>query len=109
MFHIETAIKTPTALRGVIYLQDLQTGKYDDEIGEADIFNREADTFVVYLYLTDQFKDGIRLSNGQVVDKLLLAERLKTFIGENFFVTGATKLEMNVSFLSATPSLDYQC
>jgi len=109
MIHIETAIKTPTALRGVIYLQDPQTGKYDDEIGEADIFNSEADTFVVYLYLADQFKDGIRLSNGLVVDKLLLAERLRKFIGTHFFVTGPTRLQMNVSFLSASASLDYEC
>lgn len=107
MIKIEAAIKKQDGLRGVIYLQDPQTGKYENEIGEADIFNQEGDVYAVYLYLADQYKEDIQVEAGIVRDKLLLGEKLKKFIGEQVFATGPITLEMNVSFLSASPALDY--
>ncbi len=108
MVKIEKAIKTSDSLRGILYIKNEQTGRYEDEMGEVDIFNAEGNEYDVYLYISAQHKEIIKLNDTDIVDKLNLEEKVRGFIWDNYYEPTEIKLVMNVSFLSDLPSINYE-
>jgi hypothetical protein len=108
MIKIEKAIKTADSLRGIVYLKNDKTGKYDEEIGEVDIFNYEGIDYDVYVYLTDKHRDDVKAEGEKVVDKLSLEEKIRKFIWDNYYEPAELRLSMSISFLSDLPTISYE-
>ncbi len=108
MVRIEKAIKTSDSLRGIIYIKNEQSGRYEDEIGAVDIFNVEGENYDAYLYLTTAHKSDIKISGDKIEDKLNLDEKIRKFIWDNYYEPAEIKLTMSVSFLSDKAVLCYE-
>lgn len=108
MIKIEKAIKTVDSLRGIIYFKNDQTKKYDEEIGEVDIFNFEGISYDVYVYLTYKHRDDVKVEKKKIVDKLNIEEKIREFIRENSYEPAELRLSMNISFLSGLPTVNYK-
>jgi len=108
MIKIEKAIATEDAMRGIIYLRNDDTGKYEDEVGEVDLFNDEGGHFYAFLYLSEAQSAHLHLTDKAALDKLELHEKIRAFISEIKYLTDTPTMTINVSFLSDRPTLIYE-
>jgi len=108
MVKIEKAIKTSDSLRGILYIKNEKTERYEDEMGEMDIFNSEGNEYDVYLYIAAKYKEVMKLEDTGITDKLNLEEKIREFIWDSYYEPAEIKLVMNISFLSELPSINYE-
>ena len=108
MVKIEKAIKTSDSLRGILYIKNEKSKRYEDEMGEVDIFNAGGNEYDVYLYMASKHKDVISLEDVGIRDELNLEEKIREFIWNNYYEPAEIKLIMNISFLSEVTSINYE-